>query len=172
MGAYFHDIGKMLKPEYFAENQARGQQPARVAGPGHEPLVIIAHIKDGADLARQHQLPEPIIDFIEQHHGTTLVDYFYRLANEQSQADPNGAEVDESSFRYPGPAPQTKESAVLMLADVGRKRLPVAARPGPLADRVPGPRNRRAEARRRPVRREQPHAPRAARPSSGASSSR
>jgi membrane-associated HD superfamily phosphohydrolase len=80
-------------------------------------LVIVAHIKDGADLARQHKLPEPIIDFIEQHHGTTLVDYFFHLANEQSQTDPNGAEVDESSFRYPGPRPQTKEAAVLMLTD-------------------------------------------------------
>jgi hypothetical protein len=80
-------------------------------------LVIIAHIKDGADLARQHQLPQPIIDFIQQHHGTTLVEYFFNRASEQSEADPHGGEVDESSFRYPGPKPQTKEAAVLMLAD-------------------------------------------------------
>jgi putative nucleotidyltransferase with HDIG domain len=117
VGAYFHDIGKMLKPEYFAENQSTAGSRHESLIPAMSRLVIVAHIKDGADLARQHKLPEPIIDFIEQHHGTTLVDYFFHLANEQSQADPNGAEVDESSFRYPGPRPQTKESAVLMLTD-------------------------------------------------------
>ena len=81
-------------------------------------LVIIAHIKDGADLARQHNLPEPIIDFIEQHHGTTLVEFFFGRATQQSQQDPNSAEVDESSYRYPGPAPpDQRRSGVLMLAD-------------------------------------------------------
>jgi membrane-associated HD superfamily phosphohydrolase len=74
-------------------------------------------VKDGADLARQHHVPESIIDFIEQHHGTTLVEYFYRRASEQSEANPAGGEVSESSYRYPGPKPQTIESAVLMLAD-------------------------------------------------------
>jgi putative nucleotidyltransferase with HDIG domain len=117
VGAYFHDIGKMLKPEYFAENQSTAGSRHESLIPAMSTLVIVAHIKDGADLARQHKLPEPIIDFIEQHHGTTLVDYFFHLANEQSQTDPNGAEVDESSFRYPGPRPQTKEAAVLMLTD-------------------------------------------------------
>jgi membrane-associated HD superfamily phosphohydrolase len=80
-------------------------------------LVIIAHIKDGSDLARQHKVPEPIIDLIEQHHGTTLVEYFYGRANEQAAHDPNGSEVEESLYRYPGPKPQTKEAGVLMLAD-------------------------------------------------------
>ena len=80
-------------------------------------LVIIAHIKDGADLARQHRLPQPIIDLIVQHHGTTRVEFFYGRATEQKQTDPNGGEVDESNYRYPGPKPQTKEAAVLMLAD-------------------------------------------------------
>jgi hypothetical protein len=117
VGAYFHDIGKMLKPEYFTENQSTAGSRHESLIPAMSTLVIVAHIKDGADLARQHKLPEPIIDFIEQHHGTTLVDYFYHLANEQSQTDPNGSEVDESSFRYPGPRPQTKEAAVLMLTD-------------------------------------------------------
>ena len=117
VGAYFHDIGKMLKPEYFAENQSATGNRHDSLIPAMSTLVIVAHIKDGADLARQHKLPEPIIDFIEQHHGTTLVDYFFHLASEKSQADPNGAEVDESSFRYPGPRPQTKEAAVLMLTD-------------------------------------------------------
>jgi cyclic-di-AMP phosphodiesterase PgpH len=85
--------------------------------PAMSTLIIIAHIKDGADLARQHRLPEPIIDLIQQHHGTTLVEYFFRRASEQSETDPDAAGVQESSFRYPGPKPQTVEAAVLMLAD-------------------------------------------------------
>jgi cyclic-di-AMP phosphodiesterase PgpH len=116
VGAYFHDIGKMLKPSYFVENQ-NPQEDSRHESlvPAMSTLVIIAHIKDGSDLARQHHLPQPIIDMIAQHHGTMLVEYFFNRA--QQQSDPNNGEVDESSFRYPGPKPQTKEAAVLMLAD-------------------------------------------------------
>ncbi len=117
VGAYFHDIGKMLKPGYFIENQGPDDNRHETLVPAMSTLVIIAHIKDGADLARQHRLPQPIIDLIAQHHGTTRVEFFYGRATEQQQADPNGGEVDESSFRYPGPKPQTKEAAVLMLAD-------------------------------------------------------
>ena len=117
VGAYFHDIGKMLKPGYFVENQ--GQEGSRHEGlvPAMSTLVIIAHIKDGADLARQHHLPQAIIDMIQQHHGTMLMEYFYDRAATQQAADPNGSEIDENLFRYPGPKPQTKEAAVLMLAD-------------------------------------------------------
>jgi len=117
VGAYFHDIGKMLKPGYFIENQTPGDNRHDSLVPAMSTLVIIAHVKDGADLARQNKLPEQIIDFIQQHHGTTLVEYFYRQASEQQNKDPESAEVDESSFRYPGPKPQTKEAGVLMLAD-------------------------------------------------------
>jgi hypothetical protein len=117
VGAYFHDIGKMLKPNYFAENQGPDDNRHEALAPAMSTLVIIAHIKDGADLARQHRLPQPIIDLIAQHHGTTRVEFFYDRATEQQQSDPNGGEVDESSYRYPGPKPQTKEAAVLMLAD-------------------------------------------------------
>jgi putative nucleotidyltransferase with HDIG domain len=117
VGAYFHDIGKMLKPGYFVENQGIAGSRHESLLPAMSTLVIIAHIKDGADLARQHHLPQPIIDFIQQHHGTTLVEYFYQRASEQSEANPDASEVDESSFRYPGPKPQTKDAAVLMLAD-------------------------------------------------------
>ena len=117
VGAYFHDIGKMLKPGYFVENQTPGQNRHDSLVPAMSTLVIIAHVKDGADLARQNRIPESIIDFIQQHHGTTLVEYFYRQANEKRNQDPDSAEVDESSFRYPGPKPQTKEAGVLMLAD-------------------------------------------------------
>ena len=117
VGAYFHDIGKMLKPGYFIENQGPDDNRHETLVPAMSTLVIIAHIKDGADLARQHRLPQPIIDLIAQHHGTTRVEFFFGRATEQQLADPNIAEVDESSFRYPGPKPQTKEAAVLMLAD-------------------------------------------------------
>ena len=116
VGAYFHDIGKMLKPGYFIENQGSETSRHEALVPAMSTLVIIAHIKDGSDLARQHHLPQPIIDLIQQHHGTTLVEYFYDRAH-QKGGDPNGNEVDESIFRYPGPRPQTKEAAVLMLAD-------------------------------------------------------
>ncbi|MCE9607156.1 MAG: HDIG domain-containing protein [Planctomycetia bacterium] len=117
VGAYFHDIGKMLKPNYFVENQ--GMQASRHENllPAMSTLIIIAHVKDGADLARQHHLPQPIIDFIEQHHGTTLVEYFYRQASKKSEENPEVGEVQESSYRYPGPKPQTVETAILMLAD-------------------------------------------------------
>jgi putative nucleotidyltransferase with HDIG domain len=118
VGAYFHDIGKMLKPGYFVENQSKGDNRHDSLVPAMSTLVIIAHVKDGADLARQNRLPESIIDFIQQHHGTTLVEYFYKQANQKkAQTDPDGGELDETSFRYPGPKPQTREAGVLMLAD-------------------------------------------------------
>ncbi len=117
VGAYFHDIGKMLKPGYFVENQGGRENCHESLLPAMSTLVIIAHVKDGADLARQHNLPDSIIDFIQQHHGTTLVEYFYRRANQQRESDPSAAQVDEGSYRYPGPKPQTREAAVLMLAD-------------------------------------------------------
>jgi putative nucleotidyltransferase with HDIG domain len=118
VGAYFHDIGKMLKPQYFVENQGSEGNRHESLAPAMSTLVIIAHVKDGIDLARQHRLPETIVDFIAQHHGTTLVEYFYRRAAKQLENDPDASELDESHFRYPGPKPQSKETAVLMLADV------------------------------------------------------
>ncbi|MCA9040805.1 MAG: HDIG domain-containing protein, partial [Planctomycetaceae bacterium] len=119
VGAYFHDIGKMLKPEYFIENMSSGE-PSRHdnLAPSMSTLIIIGHVKDGADLAKKHHLPPPLIDFIEQHHGTTLVEYFYRRAQLNAEQDPEHVEeVSESSFRYPGPKPQSRESGVMMLAD-------------------------------------------------------
>ncbi len=117
VGAYFHDIGKMVKPQYFVENQ--GQAPSRHESllPAMSTLVIISHVKDGAELARRHHMPQSIINFIEQHHGTTLVEYFYGQAAKLSAIDPDRGEVDETSFRYPGPKPQSKEAAVMMVAD-------------------------------------------------------
>ena len=96
-------------------------------------LIIIAHVKDGADLARQHRLPRSIIDFVQQHHGTTLVEFFYRRANEQQAADgnDNGGKVDENSYRYPGPKPQSRASGVLMLADTVESASRVLVEPTP-----------------------------------------
>ncbi len=131
VGAYFHDIGKMLKPGYFIENQQQGDNRHDSLVPAMSTLVIIAHVKDGADLARQHRLPEPIIDFIQQHHGTTLVEYFYRLASEQQEERPDEGQVDETAFRYPGPKPQTREAAVLMLSDAVESASRVLVEPTP-----------------------------------------
>ena len=117
IGAYFHDIGKMLKPHYFIENQAGAANRHANLAPAMSTLIIIGHVKDGVDLGRQHHLPEPIIDLIEQHHGTTLVEYFYREATRRCDADPDASAVQESAFRYPGPRPQSKEAGILMLSD-------------------------------------------------------
>jgi putative nucleotidyltransferase with HDIG domain len=117
IGAYFHDIGKVLKPHYFVENQTAGVNRHANLAPAMSTLIIIGHVKDGADLARQHHLPQSIIDLIEQHHGTTLVEFFYREAARRRDGNPDTGEVQESFFRYPGPRPQSKEAAILMMTD-------------------------------------------------------
>jgi cyclic-di-AMP phosphodiesterase PgpH len=118
VGAYFHDIGKMLKAHYFVENMTGGENRHENLAPAMSTLIIIGHVKDGADLARQHNLPEPLVDFIEQHHGTTLVEYFYHEATRQAEEQPDHrTDAEESHFRYPGPKPRTREAAVLMIAD-------------------------------------------------------
>ena len=119
VGAYFHDVGKMLKPDYFIENlEAGAVSPHLDLAPTMSTLVIIGHVKDGVDLADKYNLPAPIVDFIEQHHGTTLVEYFFRAAAKRAEEDPSRrTEADEESFRYPGPKPQTKEAGVMMLVD-------------------------------------------------------
>jgi hypothetical protein len=123
VGSYFHDIGKMLKPHYFIENQT-GENRHDALEPALSTLIIIGHVKDGLALAEQYRLPRPIIDFIQQHHGTTLVEYFYREALRQQESQGNApARADgqphplEPTFRYPGPKPQTRENGIVMLAD-------------------------------------------------------
>ncbi len=123
VGSYFHDVGKMLKPHYFIENQA-GENRHDALEPALSTLIIIGHVKDGVALAEQYGLPRPIIDFIQQHHGTTLVEYFYREALKQQESAGNlPARVEgaphplETTFRYPGPKPQSREAGVVMLAD-------------------------------------------------------
>jgi len=106
----------MLKPQYFIENQA-GENRHDCLEPALSTLVIIGHVKDGLALARQYDLPRPITDFIEQHHGTTLVEYFYREALRMLENQGQGSTELEASFRYPGPKPQNRENGIVMLAD-------------------------------------------------------
>ncbi len=119
VGAYFHDIGKMLKPQYFIENVQSGTESRHdQLAPAMSTLIIIGHVKDGVDLAEQYNLPQQFVDFIEQHHGTTLVEYFYHEATRQAEESPDRkSDAEESSFRYPGPKPQTREAGVMMIAD-------------------------------------------------------
>ena len=117
VGAYFHDVGKLRKPDYFIENQAGGTNKHDDLVPTMSTLVIIAHVKDGAEIAKKHRLPRRIIDMIEQHHGTTLVEYFYSRATKLLEDEQEGGTVDEADYRYSGPKPQTAEAAVMMLAD-------------------------------------------------------
>ena len=116
VGAFFHDVGKMLNPDYFTENQ-NGHNIHDELEPRMSSLVIVAHVKDGVDLGRRYNLPQQIIDLIEQHHGTMLVGFFYAKALKAAKENDPDAKLDESPFRYPGPIPQTKEAGILMLAD-------------------------------------------------------
>jgi putative nucleotidyltransferase with HDIG domain len=116
-GAYFHDVGKILKPKYFTENQVTAEERrihSRLS-PHLSCLIIKNHVREGIELARRYRLPEKVIDFIPQHHGTSLIRYFYEQARQQ--AETQGGTVDEDEFRYPGPKPQTREAAIVMLAD-------------------------------------------------------
>ncbi len=126
--SYFHDVGKLVKPEYFTENMSFERNPHDDLAPTMSALIIIAHVKEGVDLALKHRLNQRIIDIIQEHHGTSLVRYFYQRALQQYEDARAGGkimklreedvpEVHEESFRYSGPKPQTKESAIVSLAD-------------------------------------------------------
>lgn len=133
VGAYYHDIGKIMKPHYFVENMTGGQVSRHESlNPAMSALVIIGHVKDGVELAHQHNLPDPLIDFIEQHHGTTLVEYFFHAATKQAESTlDHRYDVEESAFRYPGPKPQSREAAVLMVADAVEGASRTLAEPTP-----------------------------------------
>jgi len=111
VGAYYHDIGKLKKPEYYIENQLGVKNPHDTLKPQMSTLVIISHVKDGVEMAKKMKLPKKLINIIEQHHGTTTIELFYKKALDTSP------DINEDTFRYPGPKPKTKESAVVMLAD-------------------------------------------------------
>ncbi len=114
VGAYYHDIGKLSKPEYFSENQDRYASKHDQLSASMSKLVIMDHVKNGVELARKNHLNREIVHFITQHHGTSLVYYFYRRAIEEKQVK---EDVEEEVFRYPGPKPQSKETAIVLLAD-------------------------------------------------------
>jgi cyclic-di-AMP phosphodiesterase PgpH len=115
VSAYYHDIGKMNKPMYFIENQTPNTNPHDQLQPSMSAKILFAHVKDGVKLGREYNLGSNIVNIIEQHHGTTLVSYFYNKAKkvEKPELDP----VCEDHFRYPGPRPQSREAAIVMLAD-------------------------------------------------------
>jgi len=114
-GAYYHDIGKINKPEYFVENQAPGVSRHERLSPAMSLLVIIGHVKDGIEMAKEYGLPASLHPFIAEHHGTTLVQYFYQVATESRR--PGEPEPTDTAFRYPGPKPQSRETAIVMLCD-------------------------------------------------------
>ena len=123
VGSYFHDIGKVTKAGYFTENIRTGENPHDGLAPSMSSLLVMAHLKEGLSLAMLHKLPRPVMDIIQQHHGTGLVFFFHHKAGQQAQSDPQTASgrgrtvVDESSYRYPGPKPVSREAAIIMLAD-------------------------------------------------------
>jgi putative nucleotidyltransferase with HDIG domain len=113
VGAYYHDIGKIHKPEYYIENQHPSENKHDRLIPSMSSLIIASHVKDGVEDARAHRLPKAVIDIIQQHHGTSLITYFYRKAKELNPY----ASIAEEDYRYPGPRPRTKVAAIVMLAD-------------------------------------------------------
>ncbi len=117
VGAYFHDVGKTLKPEYFVENQIGAHSKHTRLRPRMSALIIASHVKEGAELGRQHRLPEKIVDFIYQHHGTNRISFFYEKAVKQAARKQDADSIREEDFRYPGPKPQSKEAGIVMLAD-------------------------------------------------------
>ena len=118
VGAYYHDIGKLIKPEYFVENQVGTPNRHSKLKPRMSAKLIISHVNEGMELARAYKIPEKVVDFIPQHHGTTRLSFFFDKALKQAATRKNNKEVvQDEDYRYPGPRPQTKETAIVMLAD-------------------------------------------------------
>jgi hypothetical protein len=111
---YYHDIGKLKRPYFFSENQFGGENPHDKTSPNLSALIIKSHVKDGVELAEEYGLPTKIIDIIKQHHGTNLISYFYQQALEENKHD----DIEKNDFRYDGPKPQSREAAIIMLADI------------------------------------------------------
>jgi len=137
VGALYHDVGKSVKPEYFVENQAGGPSRHDKLSPAMSLLVIVGHVREGLELAREHGLPRVLHHFIESHHGTTLVEYFYHRARkqaEQTPADPSGRRAEapqEIEYRYGGPKPRTREAAILMICDASESATRTLGDPTP-----------------------------------------
>lgn len=112
--AYFHDIGKVKRPYFFIENQMNGENPHDKISPSLSTLILTSHVRDGVELARECRIPQSVVDIIEQHHGTSLITYFYHKAMESDRTET----LTEEEFRYEGPRPKTREAAIVMLADI------------------------------------------------------
>jgi len=123
VASYYHDIGKLVAPGYFVENQ-QGLEPDDSKHTGLKPkvssLVIRAHVKDGVELATKEGLPQPVIDVIREHHGTSVMEFFYNRALEEAE---NPDEIVKGDYSYPGPRPRSKESAIIALADTVEARI-------------------------------------------------
>jgi len=115
VSSYYHDIGKSKKPQYFIENQPEGENKHDKLSPSMSSLILISHVKEGMEMAKKYKLPTVITDFIPQHHGTSLIKYFYDKA--KGKTNPELQTINEEDFRYPGPKPQTREAGIVMLAD-------------------------------------------------------
>ncbi len=140
VGALYHDVGKMNKPEYFVENQTAGLNKHDRLSPAMSLLIVVGHVKDGMELAREFKLPVRLQHFIEAHHGTTLVEYFFHRAKQRAleAAAREGLEdeeeatlPDEFEYRYPGPKPRTKEAAILMISDASESACRAMGEPTP-----------------------------------------
>jgi hypothetical protein len=115
VAAYYHDVGKISKPHYFIENVRGGDNRHDKLSPSMSALILISHVKEGAELARESRLGQAIIDIIRQSHGTSLITFFYQKA--KVLAGSEAQSIDERDFRYPGPKPQTREAGLVLLAD-------------------------------------------------------
>ncbi len=162
VSAYFHDIGKLVKPEYFTENMRYGRNPHDELAPTMSALIILAHVKEGVDLALKNRLNQQIVDAIQQHHGTSLVFYFYKRALQQQEDARQGGkimnireedipDVREESFRYPGPKPQTQGMRHPLAGRRHRKRLALHRKDHAAEDRPAHRRHRAKAPARRPA---------------------
>lgn len=125
VGAYYHDVGKILRPGFFIENQAGAQNPHDNTTPALSALIITAHVREGVELAQQYRIPQEIVDIVKQHHGTSMVTYFY------NKAAAGGGPVYEADFRYAGERPATREAALVMLADSAEAAVRATVKPTP-----------------------------------------
>ena len=131
IGAYYHDVGKVARPYFFKENQMRKDNPHDKINGNLSTLIITSHVKDGVELAKEYKLPQKIVDIIQEHHGTTLVKYFYYKVKNSAE---NPDEIKEEEFMYPGPIPSSKEAGILMLAD--STEAAVRSIPDPTSDKI------------------------------------
>jgi hypothetical protein len=130
VGSYYHDIGKLRKPQHFVENQPRGRNPHDKLKPATSASIIRSHVRDGIDLAKENRVPKPIRAFIAEHHGTLPIAYFLAKAREKDDS------VNASEYSYPGPIPQSPETAVCMLADAAEAKVRLLADPTPASIRA------------------------------------